>query len=112
MSNEKELLSEIGKRIKQYRLSLNLTQFDVASRCRLSTRTISRIESGEDVKVSVLAKVLNELNLGDNFDALIPRAGLDYKAIYENRLSPKRARVSKKVPKSSTSWVWDEDRKD
>lgn len=112
MHNEKELLAEIGSRVKQYRLSLNLTQFDMASRCRLSTRTISRIENGEDVKVSVLAKVLSELNLGDNFDALIPQAGLDYKAIYENRQPLQRARVSKKVPKSSTSWVWGEDRKD
>lgn len=112
MDNGKELLSEIGNRIKQYRLSLNLTQFDIASRCRLSTRTISRIENGEDVKVSVLAKVLTELNLGDNFDALIPQAGLDYKAIYENRQPSKRARVCKKIPKNSASWVWGEDRKD
>lgn len=112
MDNEKEILSKIGNKIKQYRLSLNLTQFDVASRCRLSTRTISRIENGEDVKVSVLVKIINGLNLGDNFDMLIPQAGLNYKAIYENRRSPKRARVNRKTSQSSTSWVWGEDRKD
>ena len=110
LSNEKSILSEIGNRIQQYRVSLNVTQADFAKKCGISLKTIARIENGDDLKMSNLIKILNEFNIVDNLDTLIPEPQPDYKAMFEEKNTRKRARPDKK--KSDDTWVWGEDKED
>ena len=108
LSNEKSILSEIGNRIQQYRVSLNITQAEFAKKCGISLKTIARIENGDDLKMSNLIKILNEFNILDNLDSLIPEPQPDYKAMFEEKNTRKRARPDKK--KSDDTWVWGEDK--
>ena len=46
--DEKTILSELGNRIQQYRISMNITQTELAQKCGLSLKTIARTEAGHD----------------------------------------------------------------
>lgn len=108
--NEEVILMEIGNRIQQYRISLNITQLELAQKCNISLKTVARIEMGYDTKVSNLIKILNEIGIAENLEVLIPEPQPDYKAIFEEKAIRKRARPNKK--KSDNVWVWEEDKED
>lgn len=107
-NDEKSILVELGSRIQQYRVSLNITQSELAQRCGLSLKTIARTEMGYDTKLSNLIKILNEIGLSENLDVLIPEPQPDYKALFEERTIRKRARPDKK--ETDNAWVWGEDK--
>ena len=106
--NEKDILAELGQRIKQNRISLNITQAELAKKCGISPSTENRIESGEDSKMSNYIKILSGLNMLGNLDILIPEVQPDFKALYEQKASRKRAKPTDKKPTSN--WTWDEDK--
>lgn len=108
--NNKDILSELGNRIQQYRISLNITQSDLAQKCGISTKTVARIESGDDLKFSNLVKILNEFGLLENLNILIPELQPDYKAMFEEKAAKKRARPTNKA--SGNDWVWGEDERE
>lgn len=107
-NDETSILVELGKRIQQYRISLNITQSELAQRCGLSLKTIARTEMGHDTKLSNLIKIVSEIGLSDNLDVLIPEPQPDYKALFEEKTTRKRARPEKK--KQDGAWVWGEDK--
>ena len=106
--SEQAILKELGTRIKQYRISLNITQADLADSCGTSASTVVRIESGVDSKFSNYIKILNGLRLTQNIDILIPEAQPDFKALFEQKAPRQRARSNGTASKSD--WVWGEDK--
>ena len=106
--NEQAILKELGTRIKQYRISLNVTQSNLAEKCGISVSTVVRIENGVDSKFSNYIKILNGLRLIQNIDILIPEIQPDFKALFEQKAPRQRARSSDTASKSS--WVWGEDK--
>ena len=106
--NEIFILKEIGQRIKQHRISLNITQADLADKCGISSSTEVRIENGEDSKFSNYIKILSVLNMLDNLNILIPEVQPDFKSIFEKK--PKRQRAMPNNDKKNTKWVWEEDK--
>lgn len=107
---EENILNEFGNRIKQYRISINMTQAELADRCGISLSTLTRTENGYDSKWSTIIKILEEFDLIDNLDVLIPKPALDYKAMFEEK--PKRKRASRKSSGTNNDWTWDEDKED
>ena len=55
--SEQTVLKELGARIKQYRISLNITQAELADKCGISSSTEVRIENGVDSKISNYIKI-------------------------------------------------------
>ena len=55
------ILKELGNRIKQHRIALNITQAELANRCGISMSTEVRIENGEDSKISNLIKIMAKI---------------------------------------------------
>lgn len=54
----------LGQRVRRERLALDLTQEDLAERCELSFRYISRVEQGgADLRLSTLFRVAKGLGL-------------------------------------------------
>lgn len=106
--NEHAILKELGTRIKQYRISLNITQAELADKCGISASTVVRIENGTDSKFSNYIKILNGLGLTQNMDILIPEAQPDFKALFEQK--PARQRVKTNNTKAKFNWVWEEDK--
>lgn len=72
MATDQELMQEIGRRLKQYRVQANLTQGEVASRQSLNVKTVSRAESGEDPRLSTLISILRALGRVQALDAFLP----------------------------------------
>ena len=67
-----EYISELGKKIKTYRIMKDLSQEDLSEKTGISKRSISRLEQGESIQVDNLFKILIALDLGDNIDLLVP----------------------------------------
>ncbi|MBR3844418.1 MAG: helix-turn-helix transcriptional regulator [Clostridia bacterium] len=105
--NQKTILVELGDRMKQYRISLNITQNELAKKCGISTSTVVRMENGDDPKLSNVIKILSVFGLLENLNILIPEQQPDYKAMFEEKTVRKRARPVEKKP--NTAWVWGED---
>ena len=95
--NHRDYQSEIGKRIKQYRINMGLTQQDLEVRSGVSVRSISRLEQGSTVQFESIIKVLIALNLADNLDMLIPDQTKRPSYYLEgNRQNRQRARKTRK----------------
>lgn len=105
--SEEKILKEMGRRIKQYRISMSVTQAELAEKCGVSASTVTRIEKGDDVKISNYIKILSMLNLADNIDILIPEPQPDFKSLFEER--PEKQRVKSNSKKSNSKWTWGED---
>ena len=106
--NEMAILEEIGQRIKQYRIAMNITQSDLANRCGISSSTEVRIENGEDSKLSNYIKILSAFNMTENLDVLLPETQPSFKDLFEEK--PTKKRVKLKGEKKHTDWVWEEDK--
>ena len=106
--NEKAILIELGQRIKQHRISLDITQAELAEKCGISPSTETRIENGDDSKMSNYIKILFGLNLLDNLDVLIPEFQPNFKSMYEHKKM--RKRVKKKSKDIDSQWKWEEDK--
>lgn len=107
-NDENFILSELGSRIKQYRISLNITQSELAQKCGLSLKTVARIENGNDTNFSNIIKIISEFGLSDNLNILIPEPQPDYKALFEEKKTRRRARHN--TAEKAAGWVWGEDK--
>lgn len=106
--NEQAIMKELGARIKQVRISLNITQNGLADKCGVSSSTVVRIENGDDSIFSNYIKILSGLGLLQNIDILIPEVQPNFKDIFENK--PVRRRAKSEKNNSKSNWVWDEDK--
>ncbi len=73
----------IGASIKEARKSMNLTQKELGERVGVQTAQISKIESGRDLTISTIVRILNALGLSADFSiqGLTPvRLGIGSKA--------------------------------
>ena len=106
--SEQTILKELGARIKQYRISSNMTQAELAENCGISSSTVVRLENGADLQISNYFKILRALGLLQNLDILVPEAQVDFKALYEKKAPRQRVRLS--AAKAKPDWVWGEDK--
>jgi transcriptional regulator with XRE-family HTH domain len=65
-------LFELASRLKAYRIDYPLTQKELAEKSGVALRSILHMESGKDVHLGSLIKVLIALDLDDNIDMLVP----------------------------------------
>lgn len=105
--SEQNILIEIGERIKQQRIALNITQKELADQSGVSLSTETRIENGTDSKISNYIKLLRVLNLLQNFDLLVPATEQNFKDIFED--VPARKRATKERGDAKKEWIWGED---
>lgn len=67
-----EIIGLIGLRLRQRRLERNLAIDDLARHSGVNRKTIMALESGEDVRVSSLVKILRSMNMLGLLEAAIP----------------------------------------
>lgn len=70
--NYQNYLTELGKRLKYYRVNVGLTQRELEYKSGVSLRSISRFEQGVSIQLESLIKILCALDLENNLDLLIP----------------------------------------
>ena len=96
---EKEILREIGKRLKKIRLQHNLTQKELSKETGLSESAISLIEQGKSPRLESLIRSLSRLNRIKDLESVF-RVGenLELKLKFEKaKMKTERKRASKRI---------------
>lgn len=86
-----EIQTDLGKRIRRFRLNRNDAQADVAARAGLSVRTLRDLETGQGSTLITLIRVLKALDALSSLDALAPRPTVSPMAMLERGHAPRRA---------------------
>lgn len=97
-------LSELGERLKNYRIDYPMTQKELADRSGISVRSISRFENGEDISLSAFLRILNALELDNRVDMLVPNLSKRPSAYLETEKKRQRASGKKKSEKNNFVW--------
>ena len=97
------VLREIGERVKQYRLNLNLTQQMIADRAGIHRSTLSAFENGTSASLLTFVQVMRALDALDSLDYFLPNPGPSplQMAELEGR---ERKRASKKGLYDDAEW--------
>ena len=104
ISSNEEMMRELGRRIRETRIDMGMTQTEIAGKAGVTKRTISRIENGEDLTVSTLLNVLRALHLAQNVDALVPEAVIRPSVLMAGM--KKKQRVGKAVRREAKARLW------
>jgi transcriptional regulator with XRE-family HTH domain len=105
------ILGELGARLAQTRLDLDLTQEQLAAEAGVSKRTLERLEAGESAQLASYIRVLRALGLAGQLDSVIPEPLASPLAQLKLQ-GRKRARASRSASRAKTrggGWRWDED---
>lgn len=107
---DETILAEIGQRISNRRVELNMTQAAVAKKAGMAKRTVERIESGASAQMLSVIKIFRVLDLMDNLERMITEQGFKPMDLLKQKRKI-RVRVSSKTQKSEPikSWKWKED---
>ncbi len=98
-ATEREILQEIGRRLKKIRVRQNLTQKALSEETGLSVSTISQIEQGNSTSTESLLRILTRLNRIQDLEAVF-RVGedLELKLKFQKaKMKTERQRASKRV---------------
>nr|WP_320050022.1 helix-turn-helix transcriptional regulator [uncultured Desulfuromonas sp.] len=100
-------LQEIGKRLAELRISLNLTQSQLAANAGIGKRTLERVESGEPTQTTTLIRILRALGQLEPLDALLPETQIrPMQILLNSNRKRKRASSSKHKPENTQPWRW------
>ena len=96
---------ELGKKVKNYRLAMNLTQAQLAEKAGLPKRAVERIENGESKTMDNFLMVLRAFNLIENLEFLIPDQEIRPTDLIKRTPQKKRVRPSKRNGSSGNGMV-------
>lgn len=105
------ILSELGTRLTQHRIRLQITQAQLANQAGISKRTVERIESGYSAQMSSIVRIFRVLDLMENLVHLIPEPGPRPMDLLQQKRKIRIRASSKKTKRKGTekSWKWKED---
>lgn len=107
--NNETIMRELGQRIKDNRIAMNLTQEEMADRSGVALRTVARIENGEGVKVESVLNILRVLGVLGNLNVLVQEQVLAPTEIVDIGKKRKRVTAARKKQEKST-WVWGDEK--
>lgn len=100
---DQKYMTELGQKIKLYRITKGMSQQDLEDQTGVSKRSISRLEQGESVQMKNLFKILTALGLGENIDLLVPDQ-TKRPSYYLERKEGRPQRVRKSSEKKEFKW--------
>jgi transcriptional regulator with XRE-family HTH domain len=103
---DEAILMELGGRLAQRRLELQLTQEMLAEQAGVSKRTVERIEAGATAQMSTLIRVLRVLELLDRLETLAPEAGPRPMDLVKLKGKARKRASGKRKSKDKGPWQW------
>ncbi len=95
IKTDNEILKELGGRLRTYRLQLNLSQAELATRAGVGRTTIRDAELGKDSQLSTLVRLLRALGRLGDLDAFLPPPSVSPIQLMKRQGKPRqRARKS------------------
>jgi transcriptional regulator with XRE-family HTH domain len=92
--SDPEILTEIGRRIREIRLQRNMQQREIAEFGGLSVGAVQRLEKGEPVSTSNMLRILRALGMLENIELLVPKTPVS-PILMKKLLGRKRERARK-----------------
>ncbi len=91
-----EIMTELGKRFRDYRVAIGMTQKDAAEKCGTNIMTVSRFESGNagSIRLTTFIAMLRALSILENIYSTIPELPAIGGTSRTKYKSPLRARKS------------------
>jgi len=74
--SDQEVLKELGRRLRAYRLQRNLGAAEVAERAGLNRNTVANAEAGANPRLGTVVKILRVLERLDALDAFLAPPGI------------------------------------
>lgn len=108
-NSDKAVLEELGARLARTRLEQNVSQEQLASEAGVSKSTIERIETGREVKLTSLVRILRALGRLELLDQLLPEPlpSPIERARLQGRLRQRAAESRRRdEPEQSRLWHW------
>lgn len=104
---DEALLKLLGERVARLRLSMNLTQGQLAEQAGLGLRTVQRLELGvAATQLSGFVRVCRVLGLVDGFETLIPEPVPSPVAQLKLRGKERKRASSVKPAEPAGQWRW------
>jgi transcriptional regulator with XRE-family HTH domain len=94
-STPEELQLELGRRLRQLRLSKNLDQRTTAQKAGIARAALQNLEAGRGSSVKTLLRTLKALNYLEGIEILAPEPTIRPLALLKTKRPPARARRSK-----------------
>ena len=105
--DDQAVLIDIGQRLSQRRVELDLTQAELAKEAGVSKRTVERVEAGASTQTATLIRILRVLQLLTNLDAMLPEVGPRPMDLLKLRgKTRQRASSKKRREQASQDWSW------
>ena len=106
---DQAILQEMGERLTQARIALNLTQAALAEQSGVAKRTIERLESGEAAtQLSGFLRVCRALGLLDRLELLLPEAPPSPMALLKQQGRKRQRASGAKAAPPTRKWTWAE----
>jgi transcriptional regulator with XRE-family HTH domain len=106
-----QIEQELGKRLKNRRLEMNLSQEQVAKRSGLSRRTITAIENGGGSTLTSLIALLRALQALDTLENFLPDPGISPIALTSMvQDAPRKYASSPRKTPPPTPWKWGDEK--
>ncbi len=103
---DEAILTELGGRLAQRRLELQLTQEMLAEQAGVSKRTVERIEAGATTQTTTLIRILRVLALLDWLEILVPEAGPSPMDLVKLKGKVRKRASGKRKPTDKGPWRW------
>lgn len=87
-----ELQVELGRRVRQLRLSRNLDQRTVAEKGGIARAALQNLEPGRGSSVQTLVRTLKALNFLEGIEIFAPEPTVNPLVLLKTRKPPQRAR--------------------
>ncbi len=68
----KEIVREVGARLRGFRLQQNVTQAELAETAGVGHATVKRAEAGENIRLETMVKILRALGRVEALDSFLP----------------------------------------
>ena len=99
--NNTSILNELGKRIRDIRISHSITQKELAKDSGVSYNTVVRLENGEGANLENVIKIMRSLGILQNINLLIPEQEITPEELFKG--------TSKRKEKND-DWKWGDEK--
>jgi transcriptional regulator with XRE-family HTH domain len=97
MSDEIEVMEgDLGRRVRQLRLSRNLDQSATAEKAGISLRALSKLENGHGSNLETLLRTLRALDYVKGIEMLAPQPTINPLTMLQTPRPPQRVRRPRK----------------
>lgn len=103
---DEAILTELGGRLAQRRLELQLTQEMLAEQAGVAKRTVERIEAGATTQMSTLIRLLRALDLLERLESLVPEAGPRPMDLIRLKGKARKRASGKRKSTNEEPWHW------